>query len=188
VIIVVERQRIRRIILMLLLLVILGVLYMAARRERTPQVTDSAIGVTAQVLEGPVESVDHGSRPEVSVKRTSAAYFDEYRIERDRARSMQVDLLRAAAAESGISEVRKAQLTTELLALLKRSEREMQTESLLRAKGFSDAVVVLADDTASVVLPEFLQRDDAARVGELVARLADVALERIAIIDGAGDA
>lgn len=179
-IMVVEWRRIRRIILVFVLLIMLAIFYAVAWREREPEPSDPVVGATTLA--------DRGSDLQVSVQRTSAGYFDEYRIERDRARAMQVDLLRAAAAESGISEVRKEQLTTELLALLKRSEREMQTESLLRAKGFSDAVVVLADDTASVVLPEVLQREDAARVGELVARLADVALERIAIIDGAGEA
>ncbi|NLN18684.1 MAG: SpoIIIAH-like family protein [Firmicutes bacterium] len=185
--IVVERQRIWRIIMMLLLFVILGVLYLAARHEREARMSNPTIGVVARIPEMPVEHIDRGSA-QVLVQPASAVRFDEYRMERDRVRAMQIDLLRAAAAESGISEARKTQLTTELLALLKRNEREMQAESLLRAKGFSDAVVVLADDTASVVLPEVLQQEEAGLVGELVSRVANVSLERIAIIDGAGDA
>ncbi|MGI6082482.1 MAG: SpoIIIAH-like family protein [Limnochordia bacterium] len=185
--IVVERQRIWRIILMLLLFVILGLLYLAARHERETRISNPTIGVVAQIPERPVEHVDRVAA-QVLIEPAPAVCFDEYRIERDRVRAMQIDLLRAAAAESGISEARRTQLTTELLALLKRNEREIQTESLLRAKGFTDAVVVLADDTASVVLPEVLQQEEAGLVGELVSRVANVALERIAIIDGAGDA
>lgn len=181
-IIVIKRQRIRYIILVFVLLIAMGLFYLAARHEREQQT--GAVGVVASAVER--ERVDEKS-PQILLAQTSTGYFHEYRIERDKTRSMQIELLQVAAAEKDISEVRKAQLTAELMTLLKRSEREMQAESLLRAKGFSDAVVVLADNTASVVLPDVIDQTDAALVGELVARLAEVALERITIIDGAVD-
>lgn len=130
------------------------------------------------------DAATQSGRVEVMVPSTTL--FDEYRLERDRSRASQIELLRATLNDKTLSESRRDQLTADLFSLLKRGEKELQAETLLKAKGYSDAVVVMNESGANVVVPQVLERTDAAQVGELVSRAAEVDVAQITIIDGAG--
>jgi stage III sporulation protein AH len=189
---VIERQKAVRLVLLVVFCMAVGLLWAAAGEDRLRLVQTTAqlqndVPPTTETQPQAAKPSDRIAVPQgrVEVKAPVVSLFDDYRIERDKARSAQVELLKLALADKGIGEPRREQLTAELFNLLKRSESELQAETLLKAKGYVDAVVVLSQNGANAVVPDVLERDDASRVGELVSRATGVAMERITIIDGA---
>src|SRR5690606_31085214 len=96
--------------------------------------------------------------------------FDDLRLERERLRSRQAELLQAAALDPAAGEARRREAHEELLALWELEARELEIEQLLRAHGYD--VVAVLDQAA------------AALIGELTHRIAGVKRETVTIVDG----
>lgn len=110
--------------------------------------------------------------------------YDEYRMERQRLRDQRLEVIqRMSEAPEATNEQRWASQNM-MLDLLALQAREIELEYMLKARGYEDAIVSLQGDFANVVLPGILSERDAARIGELVARVAGVPMDRIAIVDG----
>src|SRR5690606_31218121 len=99
--------------------------------------------------------------------------FDDLRLERERLRSRQAELLQAAALDPAAGEARRREAHEELLALWELEAREREIEQLRRAHGY-DAVAVLSPAGAHVVVDAVLDQAAAALIGELTHRIAGV--------------
>lgn len=121
--------------------------------------------------------------PSVSTTAVRVHPFDELRLERERQRSRQAELLQMTAQDSSVSEARRRDAHEQLLALWRLEGREAEIEHLLHAQGYT-GVVVLSLGGAHVVVDGVLDATAAAVVGELVHRTADVPREAITIVDG----
>lgn len=133
-----------------------------------------------------VESIALGRGEEAALPAMgSEVRFDAFRIERSRGRSQRIEALEESLKDEALPSSLREEMRRELLALLEQIEVEREIEGLLVARGLSDAVVVLKGKTAEVVVSDLLDRDEAAQVGDLVARLGGVPLEGIVIVDGA---
>lgn len=115
--------------------------------------------------------------------RTVPTKFAEYRLERERMRSWQIELLQNLAYDVHNQGERREEAQLQLQRFIERMTRETEIENLLKAKGYLDALVLLDQETITVVVPVTLTRDEAAQIGELVHRLTGFALERITIVD-----
>lgn len=115
--------------------------------------------------------------------RTVPTKFAEYRLERERMRSRQIELLQNIAYDAHTQEERREEAQIQLQLLIERITRETEIENLLKAKGYLDALVLLDQEAITVVVPVTLTRDEAARIGELVHRLTGLSMERITIVD-----
>ncbi|HBN95172.1 MAG TPA: hypothetical protein DDZ66_02640 [Firmicutes bacterium] len=115
--------------------------------------------------------------------RTIPTKFSEYKLERERMRSRQVELLQNLAYDGHSERERKEQAQVDLQAFIEKISRETEIENLLKAQGYLDALVLLDQEAITVVVPVTLVREEAARIGELVHRLTGVRLERITIVD-----
>lgn len=115
---------------------------------------------------------------------TGEDFFSEYRLERSRARSRDIELLRQIIADERASEEARAAASTQLVDLSKKTEAEAETEALIRARGYKDALVFVRGDTCDVVVsgPE-LTRSDAEQIGDIVARCLGLELANITIIE-----
>jgi len=121
--------------------------------------------------------------PTVQVTAVRSHPFDELRLERERQRSRQAELLQSLAQDATVSEERRMEAHQQLLALWTLEAREQEVEQLLRAQGVT-SVVVLSAHGAHVVVDGLLDQTAAARIGELVHRVAGVPREGITIVDG----
>ncbi len=139
-----------------------------SEREDLP---DADSGVSQVVLVEPV------------TVRTIPTKFSESKLERERMRSRQIELLQNLAYDGHTELERKEQAQTDLQTFIGKISRETEIENLLKAQGYLDALVLLEQDAITVVVPVTLVRDEAARIGELVHRLTGVRLERITIVD-----
>ncbi len=119
------------------------------------------------------------------VSANSASYFSQYRLERLTTRNeelLQIDEVLATATE-GSEEFSKAlSLKTDIAV---NTERELLLESLIKAYGFEDAVVVigLESDSVNVIAKSTeLTTDDAILIYTVISEEINVAPENVKII------
>lgn len=112
---------------------------------------------------------------------TQPDFFVEYRLERDRLRSEQSEVLQEIIRTAESEEVRRKAQDAELkLVAAKLEEAEM--ENLIKARGFSDALVVMTDnDVSAVVKTKNLKQEDVLQVADIIGRIAGVKPEDITI-------
>lgn|GEM_PF-2353758 len=141
----------------------------------------SSPGVAAPLLQ-PAQPVQAGAI--VTVTPAGAHPLEAFRLERERLRSRQAEILQSILADPSASEDRRHDAQERLMALWAAEEAEAQIEGLLAAQGF-DAVVVVSGGGAHVVVDGVLDAGQAERIGELTARLAGVRREAVSIVDAA---
>lgn len=110
-------------------------------------------------------------------------FFIEYRLERERTRGQQVEWLREIINNPNAEAETRKKAQEELYTITRNIGKEMEIESLIRAKGFKDAVVLLQDKVATVVVQaEALTTERAAKIAELVSRNTGIPMPNIVII------
>lgn len=121
--------------------------------------------------------------PAAAPAPASEAFFTEGRMERDRARSQQMELLKELIAQPQASAEARARAEAELLALSRRAAQEAEIENLLRARGFRDALVYLYSNSAVVVVRAgSLTPAQVAQVADAVSRVAGIPFESVSVL------
>lgn len=109
-------------------------------------------------------------------------FFAEFRLERDRARGREREMLRELMTPSTPEEARR-QANERYLRLSRLMGLEVELEGLIRSRGFEDAVVFLGDSAAQVVIrAPSLTPVQVAAVADLVHQVAGVDPDRIRIV------
>ena len=128
--------------------------------------SSNAVQVVSKIEEEPLNNVD---------------FFMEYRLERDKMRSEQSDVLRESIKNGQTEEIRK-NAQANILKILQEKERENEMESLIRAKGFSDALVFCRDSSASILVRgSNLSQNEVMQVADIVSRIGNIKKENITI-------
>lgn len=129
-----------------------------------------------------VDGKDEEQAEAVSTK--GGSYFDSARMTRDKAKSDALDTLREVAESEGASDEEKDKAYTSMRQSAENTEREGNIENLLKAKGFSDVLVYITDDTVSVtVKTEGLTTADTAKIYDIVVSETGISAEKIKIIE-----
>lgn len=82
----------------------------------------------------------------------AATFFSEYKIERDKNRSKEVDMWQEIITNQNTEKTFKNLAQQEIAKVLALTEKEMIIEQLVMSLGFSDALVFLTDDSATVLV------------------------------------
>ncbi len=139
---------------------------------------------TVQALAGGVQrSVSELDQNVIVSVKSIPTKFAEYRIEREKARSRRLELLENNLDNSELSQKYREELQDELLNLLGNAANETEIENLLKANGYLDAVTLIENQSATVVVPVTLTKEEAVIIGDLVHRITGIQLERITIVD-----
>ena len=105
----------------------------------------------------------------VSAPGAQGSFFDMYRSERDSVRTQELAYLDAIVAQGGdeatLSEAQKQKMT-----LVDCMESELNTENLIRAKGFEEVIVSMHNGSVNVIV------DADALTDEQVAQILDIVL------------
>ncbi len=118
------------------------------------------------------------------VSEPSRDFFTEHRLEREKQRSMQVELLREIINNTNTSAEVRQQAQRDWLALTAVMEKELMIEKLIISKGFDNAVLVLNNDTAHVVIKsEGLTQAQAVNITELVASTLGMGFDKVRVIE-----
>lgn len=119
--------------------------------------------------------------PEPIMQVSAPDFFTEYRLEREKIRSERADLLRESIKQARTDDMRqKIQETVLKLALEK--QRESEIENLIKARGFSDALVFIRDNSINaVVKATSLSKEEVLQVADVISRQAGIKQEDITI-------
>ncbi len=152
---------------------VLGLYDTSGSREAGPP----AVGTQA-------ETVAPGDRKEKgNDMKAKHEFFVEYRLERDRIRSQQIDLLREIVNNQNSSEETRKEANRRLLAISQAIDTEMKLENLIRAENFKDAVAFVQEKSATIIVQTpVLTPLDKNKLTEIAVRVTGLQQENIVVI------
>ncbi|MFW0966824.1 MAG: SpoIIIAH-like family protein [Thermacetogeniaceae bacterium] len=109
-------------------------------------------------------------------------FFVDCRLTRDRIRSQQMEVLKEIAANTASSSETRDQAQRGLMKLTERSTLEAELEKLVIALGFKDAVVMLQDTAANVIIQQnSLTDSEKDQIRDVVVRVTDLQADDVFI-------
>ncbi len=117
---------------------------------------------------------------------TGSAYFATARLNRQQARDSALSLLQDAAAREDADDTVKSQLNDNIQTMADYTVTEAQIENLVIAKGYTDCVAFIGEDTLSLAVsaPEGgLTEVDTAKIVDVVRQTAGFTADQISIIE-----
>lgn len=159
-------------------------LVFAESTEKTgdAQETAGSAQETADTAESAADAENPGEAVLTSTTISNMDYVAEMKLNREQIRSKNKESLLEIVNNTAISEDLKQDAVNKMIAMTDIAEREAAAEMLLEAKGFSDVVVSITEDSCDVVL-NMGEVTDAkrAQVEDIVKRKTNVSAEKIVI-------
>ena len=116
-------------------------------------------------------------------KPTAAEYFADARKSREESRAEAVQTVKDLLNDVKATEEQKATATAEVITITKAIEQESNIESLIKAKGYADCIVYIANGSCSVVVQsEALTVQDTAKISQVVTAQSDISAQNINIV------
>ena len=114
------------------------------------------------------------------------SYFDTARLNRQQSRDSALALLQEAAGKESADQTLKDEANASIQTMADYTMTEAQIENLITAKGYTDCVAFLGEDSISVVVSAMengMTDADAARIGEIVMEQTGLKADQIKIIE-----
>ena len=163
------------------LLVLVGVLYwlVTVEKEVTQrEVTPDSDQVIPSVFSEYEPTLENWQFEEID------AFFVEYRLQRDRVRGQEMEILNDFINNPNTTADGKVRAEEQLLKLVDIMEKELLVENLVKAQGYSDAIFFYKETQAHLVLKAGdLTESQFAQLSEMVSVVAGVNMENIVIIE-----
>ncbi len=187
---------------MIILLFVVGYVYNSFTSERLadaaldlePQVADTGViedmgaedampadaAVTENVDEATVVEENENDAIETAA---AASFFSEYRLEREKNRSKEVEMWQDIINSEKAEENFKSMAQQELVKIVALTEKEMIIENLIVARGFNDALVFLTDDSATAIVgAKELTPANVAQIQDIIVRKTKLDAKNIKIM------
>ena len=124
--------------------------------------------------------------PSAEPDSTGTGYFASARLNRQQARDSALSLLQEAAASEDADQAMKDEANASIQTMASLTVSEAQIENLVTAKGYSDCVAFIGDNSVSVVVAATengLTDADVARITEIVMEETGMSASQIKIIE-----
>lgn len=145
--------------------------------------TASPKSAAPPTLPQPAQDPLEGPQGKELKEKSGEEFFIEYRLERDRVRSQEIQMLREVINNPNSSAQVRNEAQQRLIRLTEYMEQEMQLEALLQAKGYTDACVFIQPTAVHVIVRAHeLKEEELNRIGELVGRTSGRKMEEVVII------
>lgn len=140
-----------------------------------------------------VDNVNTGDSAS-SAEATDAAvvskedYFAQSRLSREKARDEAISILKETVESDKADQKSKDDASQKISALAENSVQEARIESLIKAKGYTEAVVFIGEDNVNVIVqpPQSgLQSSDSAKIQDIVMTETGISPDKIKIIEAA---
>ncbi|MGI5921985.1 MAG: SpoIIIAH-like family protein, partial [Syntrophomonadaceae bacterium] len=113
---------------------------------------------------------------------TSASFFAEYRMERERSRSKQIELLREIINSQADTKAREA-ASLRLVDISRDMEEEMKIENLVKSRGYNECVVITqANNTMVIVQSEDIDIEEKNELIQLAGNATGNEVDKINVI------
>ena len=150
-----------------------------------------AVYLNWSYVDAPDELLDAGQTDAESTSADAASsgeedYFASSRLTREQVRDEAVSTLKELTESDTADQTAKDEAAAQISALAEDSVAEANIESLIRAKGYEDAVVMIGDDSVNVVVaaPDGgLQATDVTVIKDIVVAEAGVTAGQIKIVE-----
>ena len=117
-------------------------------------------------------------------KESEEDFFIEYRLERDRARSEQINILQEIVNNPNSDQASKKEAQRKILAVTDKMEKELEIESLIRARGYRDALAYIHEQAVDVIIhTDGLAKEDVAKIGDIIVKVTGFNTENVTIIE-----
>ncbi|MPM76454.1 hypothetical protein SDC9_123452 [bioreactor metagenome] len=116
----------------------------------------------------------------------TTGYFSAARLNRQQARDSALSLYQQAAEDTKATQSTLDAANTSIQAMAKNTLAEAEIENLITAKGYTDCVAFLGEDSASIVVSAKeggLTEADTAKITEIVLEQTKLAANQIKIIE-----
>lgn len=111
------------------------------------------------------------------------AFFVEYRLERDRVRGQELEMLNEIVNNPQIGEEQRLQAEKQILNLVDLMEKELIVENIIKAQGYSDALLFSGKGITTVMIyAENLSENDFLRISDTVSAITGVSREDVQVI------
>ncbi|MDW7651453.1 MAG: SpoIIIAH-like family protein [Bacillota bacterium] len=112
------------------------------------------------------------------------AFFVEYRLQRDRVRATEKEMLNEMINNENVSPEAKREAEEQILDLVELMEDELMVENMLKAHGYKDAVFFFKDGMVNVVVQsEALGEQEFMQIAEMVSSVTGVTMDRITVVE-----
>ena len=145
---------------------------------------DDTDGEFVDVLSTELDAIDNpGETIFTSAEVSGSEYAASVKLNREQIRSRNREMLQAIIDNESLSEAQKQEALDEMIRLTEISEKEADAEMMVKATGYSNAVVSIGEDCCDVVLEMDTAKDDTARaqVEDIVKRKTGIPAENIVI-------
>lgn len=117
---------------------------------------------------------------EVAIEESN--FLVDFRLDRERARSEQKEILKDVMTQPGWDESTRKEANQRLLQLVETVAQEMEIENLIRARGFEDALVFINNGSATIIVKaQSLTAAQAAQIADAAMRTTGIKRDRISI-------
>lgn len=151
--------------------------------DRAKEVSDT--GEVVNKDENEAETTSEQSKPGETVlvsTTTMPDFFISAKVSREQLRAKNKETLMEVIDNTNVTSEDKSLATQEVIKLTAISEKENATESLLEAKGYSDAVVSMSEESVEVIVnAESLNDQDIAQIEDIVKRKTGEDISKIVI-------
>lgn len=109
-------------------------------------------------------------------------FFMEYRLNRDRRRAQEIELLQSMINSPDAASEVKQEVQYKLLEITNSINQELSLETLIMAKGYADVVAVVQPEHVTVVVRDGdFTEEDATRIADIVTRTTGLPLSKVTI-------
>lgn len=113
------------------------------------------------------------------------SYFDTARLNREEARDSALTILRQTVQDPEAAQEAVSEATDSIAAMASATLRESEIENLITAKGYTDCVAFIGDNSVSVVVASprgELTPEDVARVTDIVCGQTEVGAANVKVL------
>ncbi len=111
-------------------------------------------------------------------------YFTQSRLTRQKSKEDALDLLESVIASANSSESVKQQANTKKMEIAANNKTEATIENLIKAKGFTDCVAFIDEESVDVVVTgNGLQDNEVAQIQEIVVSQTKVKPSQVKIVE-----
>ncbi|MGN1318978.1 MAG: SpoIIIAH-like family protein [Lachnospirales bacterium] len=145
------------------------------------------IAAVSEVTSSNQASIDEAADPNAGEavfvnSSNDSSYFMQAKLEREQSRAKQKDMLNEMLNNKNIDEEKKNEVTTAMLQIQQRIEKETAAEAMIESKGFNEVYVRIDDDTVDVVVDKAeLTDSEVAQIQDIVKRKTGVSADKIRI-------
>ncbi|HCF51290.1 MAG TPA: hypothetical protein DER60_13475 [Syntrophomonas sp.] len=124
-----------------------------------------------------------GIQAETTTNVVSGGFFNEYRLNRDRLRSKQVEMLQDVIKNSGSDAKTRDAAGMRLVDITAAMEKELKAENLIKAEGYQECVIMVQADSTTIVLQSpTMQPQQVKRVKELVGQAVNSSPDKLSLV------